>query len=276
MPDRSARDWYTRYQRASTTPGCIVAEFRAGLTLDVRAILPSIQVPTLAMVSSGLSGERHLETGQYIGNHLPGARSITNEEPSDQIHWLHWYGRAPSILRETGAFIASIREEQEAFDRVLATVLFTDIVDSTATAARLGDTRWRSLIDELDRRARTLVARYRGEYVHSTGDGVLATFDGPARAIRCAQTIVESVRALGVEIRAGLHTGEVTRADHGIAGVGVHIGARVASLAGPGEVWVSTTVKDLVVGSGMVFEDAGEHELKGVPERWRLYRVVTD
>jgi class 3 adenylate cyclase len=188
--------------------------------------------------------------------------------------WHHWYARAPAILAGVGDLIASIREEQESFDRVLATVLFTDIVDSTATAAVLGDAKWRRLIDEHDRTAKGLVARYRGEFVHSTGDGLLATFDGPARAVRCAQAIIEAARPLRVEIRAGLHTGEIERAEHGIAGVGVHIGARVGALAGAGEVWVSSTVKDLTGGSGLAFEDQGEHALKGVPDRWHLYRVA--
>jgi class 3 adenylate cyclase len=173
-----------------------------------------------------------------------------------------------------GDLIASIREELESFDRVLATVLFTDIVDSTATAAFLGDAKWRKMIDEHDRIAKALVARYRGEYIHSTGDGLLATFDGPARAVRCAQAIVEAMRPLGLELRAGLHTGEVERAGHGVAGVGVHIGARVSAKAGAGEVWVSSTVRDLTAGSGLAFEDRGEHELKGVPDCWRLYRVA--
>jgi class 3 adenylate cyclase len=139
---------------------------------------------------------------------------------------------------------AAVREEQESFDRVLATVLFTDIVDSTAAAAVLGDTKWRRLIDEHDRSAKALVVRFRGEYVHTTGDGLLATFDGPARAVRCAQAIIEGARPLGADIRAGLHTGEIERADHGVAGVGVHIGARVGAMAWAGDVWVSSTVKE--------------------------------
>ena len=157
---------------------------------------------------------------------------------------------------------------------MLATVLFTDIVDSTAAAAVLGDAKWRTLIDEHDRMANALVARYRGEFVQSTGDGLLATFDGPARAVRCALALIDATRPLGVEIRAGLHTGEIERASHGVAGVGVHIGARVGSMAGAGEVWVSSTVKDLTAGSGLTYEDRGEHVLKGVPDRWHLYQVA--
>jgi class 3 adenylate cyclase len=274
MKDGPERDWWTRYQRASITPGSVVAEFRAYMRTDVRAILSSIQVPTLVLSSTSGSGEDDPANGRFVERRIAGARNVELTPPPDELNWPHWYGRAPAILRETGAFVASIREEQEAFDRVLATVLFTDIVDSTAAAAVLGDAKWRPLIDEHDRMAKALVARYRGEYVHSTGDGILATFDGPARAVRCAQAIIEAARPLGVEIRAGLHTGEVERAEHGVAGVGVHIGARVGAMAGAGEVWVSSTVKDLTAGSGLTYEDAGEHQLKGVPDRWHLYRVA--
>ena len=157
---------------------------------------------------------------------------------------------------------------------MLATVLFTDIVDSTATAATMGDAKWRALLEEHDRIAKGIIGRFRGTYVRGTGDGLLATFDGPARGVRCAEALVEAVKPLGIEIRAGLHTGEIEYGGHDLAGVGVHIGARVGALAGTSEVWVSSTVKDLVVGSGLTFEDAGEHELKGVPDTWHLYRVV--
>jgi class 3 adenylate cyclase len=157
---------------------------------------------------------------------------------------------------------------------VLATVLFTDIVDSTATATTMGDARWKKLIEDHDHLAKATVARFRGTLVRGTGDGMLATFDGPARGVKCARAFVEAVRSLGVEARAGLHTGEIEYGGNDLAGIGVHIGARVGSMAGPSEVWVSSTVKDLTAGSGLIFEDAGEHELKGVPDRWRLYRVV--
>jgi class 3 adenylate cyclase len=158
---------------------------------------------------------------------------------------------------------------------VLATVLFTDIVDSTATAATLGDTRWKALIAQHDTIARGIVARFRGTFVRGTGDGLLATFDGPARGVRCAQGLVNAMGALGIEVRAGLHTGEIEHGGNDLAGIAVHIGARVGSMAKPGEVWVSSTVKDLTAGSGLVFEDRGEHELKGVPDRWHLYRVAS-
>jgi len=271
-------DWWAPWCRASVSPGALAAESDAFGAVDVREVLSSIHAPTLVVgnseerladpiVSESTRNARVAQAG------ISGSRLI---EPPWQggASWHHWYARGPAILAAVGDLIASIREEQESFDRVLATVLFTDIVDSTATAAVLGDAKWRKLIDEHDRMAKALVARYRGEFVHSTGDGLLATFDGPARAVRCAQSIIEAGRPLGVEIRAGLHTGEIERAGHGIAGVGVHIGARVSALAGAGEVWVSSTVKDLTAGSGLAFDDRGEHALKGVPDRWHLYRVA--
>jgi class 3 adenylate cyclase len=158
---------------------------------------------------------------------------------------------------------------------VLATVLFTDIVGSTQLAVRLGDTAWKELLAAHHERTRAELARHRGREIDTAGDGFFATFDGPARAVRCAQAIGEAVRPLGIQIRAGCHTGEIELAGTAVSGIAVHIGARVASLAGSSEVWTSSTVKDLVAGSGLVFEDAGEHELKGVPDRWHLYRVAT-
>ena len=209
---------------------------------------------------------------RFIAERIAGARLI--EPPTGDTAWFHWYGRAAAILEEVGKLLAGVREEQESFDRVLATVLFTDIVDSTATAATMGDAKWRALLEEHDRIAKGIIGRFRGTYVRGTGDGLLATFDGPARGVRCAEAIVQAVKPLGIEIRAGLHTGEIEYGGHDLAGVGVNIGARVGALAGTSEVWVSSTVKDLVVGSGLMFEDAGEHELKGVPDTWHLYRVV--
>jgi class 3 adenylate cyclase len=158
-------------------------------------------------------------------------------------------------------------------DRVLATVLFTDIVDSTRKAAELGDERWKALLAEHDERAKAEISRHRGRYVHTTGDGLLATFDGPARAVRCAQAIADALRPLDVEIRAGCHTGEIELAGEDVQGIAVHTGSRVAALAGPSEVLVSRTVKDLVAGSGLSFEDRGTHRLKGVPDEWQLFSV---
>jgi class 3 adenylate cyclase len=270
--DREFLDWFVPWARASVAPGALAAESDAFGAVDVRDVLSSIHAPSLVVGSTDVVGSESINA-KSVAARIAGTRLI---EPAQAggISWHHWYGRAPAILAGVDDLIASIREAEATFDRVLATVLFTDIVDSTATAAVLGDARWRKLIDEHDRMARATVARYRGEFVHTTGDGILATFDGPARAVRCAQAIIEAGGPLGVEIRAGLHTGEVERADHGVAGVGVHIGARVGAMAGAGEVWVSSTVRDLTAGSGLVFEDRGEHELKGVPDRWHLYRVA--
>jgi class 3 adenylate cyclase len=265
------RDWYLPWCRASASPGSLVAETDAFSRADARSVLPSIHVPTLVVGYS--DDELIARNARFITERISHARLI--EPPTEGGEgWHHWYTRAPAILEAVGELIEQVRDEQASFDRVLATVLFTDIVDSTATAATLGDARWKALIEEHDRIARGIIARFRGTYVRGTGDGLLATFDGPARGVRCAEALVDAVKPLGIELRAGLHTGEVELGGHDLAGVGVHIGARVGALAGTSEVWVSSTVKDLVVGSGLTFEDAGEHELKGVPDTWRLYRVV--
>jgi class 3 adenylate cyclase len=203
---------------------------------------------------------------------IPGARLLQLPGDGD---YPPYKGDTAANLRAVEEFLASIHDEQTALDRVLATVLFTDIVDSTATAAVIGDAKWRTLLEEHDRIAKATIARYRGTYQDSTGDGLMATFDGPARAVRAARAIAEAMRSLGIEVRAGIHTGEVTTGKDGkTRGIAVAIGARVSAKAGPSEVLVSQTVKDLVVGSGLAFEDAGEHELKGVPDTWHLYRVA--
>jgi class 3 adenylate cyclase len=275
MKDGPERDWYTRYQRSSITPGSGVAEFRRYMTTDVRAILPSIQVPTLVLSSTTGEDSRSPENGRYLASRIPGARLVEIERPADEVHWLHWYGRAEPILREIRRFLADLRQEDAMFDRVLATVLFTDIVNSTAVAARLGDGGWRELVERHYAVVRSLLARYRGVEVDTAGDGFFATFDGPARAARCAIAIVGAMGPLGIEVRAGLHTGEVESIGGKAGGMAVVIGARVGALAGPSQVLASGTVKDLTAGSGLTFEDVGERELKGVPGRWRLYRVIS-
>jgi class 3 adenylate cyclase len=269
--EREFLDWFVPWARASVAPGALSAETRAFYRVDVRSALSSIHAPTL--VIGYPEDEIIRENARFIAERITGSRLI---EPSmvGGAAWHHWYARAPVILDAIGELISEVREELASFDRVLATVLFTDIVDSTATAATMGDAKWRGLIEEHDKIAKGIIGRFRGTYVRGTGDGLLATFDGPARGVKCAQAIVEAVKPLGVEVRAGLHTGEIEYGGHDLAGVGVHIGARVGAMAGTSEVWVSSTVRDLVVGSGLEFEDAGEHELKGVPDRWHLYRVV--
>jgi class 3 adenylate cyclase/pimeloyl-ACP methyl ester carboxylesterase len=288
--ERAFLDWFVPWCRASVAPGALAAESDAFASVDIRGVLSSIQVPTL--VVGLLEGGDHKpvwteslapslgrqEVGEAASNaqvasdRITGARLI---EPAGEggAGWHHWYRRAPAILDAIGELISGIREEQESFDRVLATVLFTDIADSTAVAARLGDAGWRALVERHHSTVRTLLTRYRGSEVDTAGDGFFATFDGPARAVRCATAIVAAIRPLGVQVRAGVHTGEVEMIGGKTGGLAVVIGARIAAAAGPSEVLASQTVKDLTAGSGLRFDEAGEHLLKGVPERWHLYRV---
>jgi class 3 adenylate cyclase len=230
-------------------------------------VLGSIRVPALVIHRDRdpLIDPRH---AGYLAEHIPGAKLVML--PGDDNLILG--GDADAILDEMSEFFTGSRPVREA-ERVLATVMFTDIVDSTSRAASLGDSRWRELLERHDQLVRAQLARYQGREVKTIGDGFLATFDGPARAIRCAHDITQEVHGLGLDVRAGLHTGEVEVRGDDVAGMAVHIGARVGSLAGSREVLVSSTVKDLVVGSGIEFADRGEHELKGVPGEWRLFAV---
>ena len=253
--------------RLSASPGEAAARDRALSDWDVRHVLPTVQVPTLVLHRTGDKLEP-VGQGRYIAEHVPGA--IMLELPGED----HGFPM-DDLVPHLGRFLESVRAEQAEFDRILATVLFTDIVDSTAQAAAIGDVPWKEMRSRHDQIVRAQIGRYRGREIKTMGDGFLATFDGPARGVRCAQQIVQAVQPLGVEVRAGLHTGEVSLEGEDISGIGVAIGARVGALAGPSEVLVSQTVKDLVAGSGLTFEDAGEHELKGVPDRWHLYRVVS-
>jgi class 3 adenylate cyclase len=255
-----------RMLRLAASPGDAVARDRGERDTDVRHVLASIQVPTLVLHRSGDRVEP-VEQGRYIAEHVPGARLMELE--GDDHFW-----PMDDIVPHIASFLDSIRAEKAVFDRVLATVLFTDIVDSTERAATMGDRAWREMLVRHHTTVRAMLGRYRGREVDTAGDAFFATFDGPARAIRCAAAISEAVRTLGIEIRAGLHTGEVELEGNEVRGIAVHIGARVGALAGPSEVLVSQTVKDLVAGSGLTFEDAGEHDMKGIPDRWRLYRVT--
>ena len=234
--------------------------------IDVRDVLPAIRVPTLVMQRTGDRDARP-EEGRYIAARIPDARFV---ELAGDVHvpWIE----ADQIVDEIEEFLTGARHAPEP-DRVLATVLFTDLVGSTARAAALGDSRWKALLGAHDRAVRWQLERFRGREIDTAGDGFLATFDGPARAIRCACAISDAVRELDLAVRAGVHTGEVELAGDRIRGIAVHIGARIAASAAAGEVLVSSTVKDLVAGSGLAFEDRGEHELKGVPGSWRLYAV---
>ena len=209
-----------------------------------------------------------VEHGRYLAEHIPGAELLVM--PGDN----HMWDSSEDLPAEVERFLTTIRAEQVEFDRYLATVLFTDIVGSTAIASAGGDAAWRALVEDHHRIVRGALARYRGTEMDTAGDGFFATFDGPARAVRCALAIAEAVRELSIDIRAGVHIGEMQTIDGKAGGIAVTIGSRIMAKAGASEVLVSQTVKDLVAGSGLAFEDAGEHELKGVPDRWRLYRVV--
>ena len=269
ITDEAMLRWDAKLSRFAATPTSLEAFHRAWRETDVRAILPTVSVPTLVLGKTE-AGWANPEAAANVAARIPGAK-VAILEGQESTPWVE---EPEAYVSAIESFLGGVRDEEAELDRVLATVLFTDIVDSTATAAVMGDTKWRTLIEEHDRLAKATVARYRGKFVRGTGDGMLATFDGPARAIRCAQTLIESMKPLGIEIRTGAHTGEITYGGQDLAGLGVHVAARVAAMAGASEVWASSTVKDLTAGSGLTFEDAGEHELKGVPDRWRLYRVV--
>jgi pimeloyl-ACP methyl ester carboxylesterase/class 3 adenylate cyclase len=268
--DEQLVTWLASYMRRSASPGAAVALERMNREINAIHALASIHVPTLVIARAGdldFRIEQVRKTAEQI------AQAELVELPGD-IHF-PWVGPQEEILDEVERFVVALEATEAQLDRVLATVLFTDIVNSTETAAELGDREWKRVLEEHHRRVRGQLARFRGVEVDTAGDGFFATFDGPARAVRCAQSIVHAVSGLGIEVRTGVHTGEVETIDGKVGGMGVVIGARVGAAAGPSEVFVSQTVKDLVAGSGLGFEDAGEHELKGVPDRWRLYRVVS-
>jgi class 3 adenylate cyclase len=251
--------------RRSASPGAAVALNRMNTEIDTRAVLPTISAPTLVLHRVGDLNVK-AEEGRWIAEQIPGASYV--ELPGDDH--LAWIGDTDGLLDEVEEFLTGVRRAPSP-DRVLATVLFTDIVGSTERVTQVGDQRWRELLEEHHRLVRRDLERYRGREIDTAGDGFLSTFDGPARAIRCASAIGDSVRSLGLEIRAGLHTGECELLENRIAGIAVHTAARIVALAGPGEILVSSTVKDLVAGSGIEFAEHGEHELRGVPGKWQLY-----
>ena len=255
--------------RSSATPRTAAAEYDYLLRrLDVRAALPLIQVPTLVLNARD-SVLFPAAQGRYLADHIEGAKFVELTGPDFGFN----ADSPAAIAGEIAEFLTGERPVE--IERILATVLFSDIADSTATAASLGDRRWRSLLDAHDRAVREQLRRFHGREINTTGDGFIASFDGPARAIRCAEAILEATRALGIEVRAALHTGECDIRGQDLGGLAVHIAARVADQACPGEVTVSGTVKDLVAGSGIEFSDRGDHELKGVPGTWRLFAVST-
>jgi pimeloyl-ACP methyl ester carboxylesterase len=264
----SMRNWWARYQRLAASPGAAVTLLRRAFDTDARGVLPIISVPTLILHKAGdpFTGVEH---GRYLAERIPGARY---RELAGVDH-LFFAEDTDQLLAEIQEFLTGAREGAEP-ERVLATVLFADIVGSTEHAVRLGDRRWRDLLDAFYQGVRAELARFRGREIDTAGDGVLASFDGPARAIRCACAIVDGVRGLGVAARAGLHTGECEVIGSKVGGIAVHTGARVASLAGASEVLVSSTVRDLVAGSGLRFDERGTHTLKGVPGDWKLFAVA--
>jgi class 3 adenylate cyclase len=263
--DVAFRRWSERSKRLNCGPRDYVWRAESALNIDLRNVLSVLRVPTLVITHRDRQGARQ---SQYLAEQIDGAMSV--EVPGADT--LPFGPDSVALLDAVEEFLTGRLTSVEP-DRVLATVLFTDIVDSTGLAARLGDRRWRDLLSRHDILVRTEVEAFRGRWVKSTGDGALATFDGPGRAIRCACAIRDGVQALGLEIRAGLHSGEVELHDDDVSGITVHIGQRVATLANPGQVLVSRTVADLLAGSDFVFHDGGEHELKGVPGAWRLFQV---
>lgn len=268
--DDAYRKWWATYERSAASPGAAMAILRMNFEIDARSVLPAIRVPTLVLHRTGDQVVK-VEQGRYMAERIPGAKYV--ELPGDDH--VPSVGDSDAVLDEIEEFLTGVRRGPEP-NRVLATVLFTDIARSTERVAELGDRRWRELIARHHELVRQQLERYHGREIDTAGDGFLAAFDGPARAIRCAGAIGDAVRLLGVQIRAGLHTGECEVIGNKLSGIAVHIGARVAALAAPDEVLVSSTVKDLVAGSGLRFQDRGIHSLRGVPGEWRLFAVESE
>jgi len=265
--DPQFRDWWARFVRQSASPSAGRTIWSLIADIDIRHVLPAIRVPTLILHNSG-DRTVPVESGRYMAERIPAAKYV--ELPG--VDHVPYAGNPDAILDEIEEFLTGVRHGPEP-DRILATVLFTDIVDSTRRAAELGDRRWRDLLDAHHSVVRERLVRFRGREIDTAGDGFLATFDGPARGVRAACAIADDVRRLGLEVRAGLHTGEMDVSGTKLTGIAVHIGARIAALASGGEVLVSNTVRDLVAGSGLRFEDRGLHTLKGLPGTFHLFAV---
>jgi len=266
--DPAAQEGFANYLRQAASPGAVVDIMRMNREIDVRPILPAVRVPTLVLHRSG-DRLTHVGQGRYLAGSIRGARM--RELPGDDHSWTAGDGEA--IVNEIEEFLTGSRHEPES-DRVLATILFTDIAGSTERAATLGDRRWRELLEQHHAMVRRKISEYRGREIDTAGDGFLMSFDGPARGVRCANAVVSDARGLGLDLRAGLHTGECEIMGDKLSGLAVHIGARVAANAGPGEVLVSSTVKDLVAGSGLRFDDRGMRTLKGIPGEWRIFALA--
>jgi class 3 adenylate cyclase len=260
--------WWSERAQGSASPGAARDLVLMNSQIDIRDLLPTVRVPTLVLHRAGDRDSRP-EEGRYIAARIPGARYI--ELPgADHVPWID----ADQIVDHIAEFLTGARGTTEA-GRILSTMLFTDLVASTARASELGDHRWSDTLELHNQAVRSEIARFAGEEINTTGDGFLALFDGPARAVRCAITVRDRVANLGMHIRAGVHTAEIVRAGKDVRGIGVHVAARVAAAAGPDEVLVSATTKDLVAGSGLVFHDRGEFELKGVDDARRLFAAST-
>jgi class 3 adenylate cyclase len=269
QPSERLKAWAGRLERLAASPGTAIAFFRMHSEVDVRPVLPSIQTPTLVLHRTG---DEYIDIrhSRYVTEHIPGAKMVELSGKDTLI----FTGDQDELLAEVEEFLTGARHAPDP-ERILATVMFSDIVDSTSRAAELGDRRWRNLLESMEESVGRELLRFRGRAVKSMGDGFLATFDGPARGIRCATAVRDSALSqFGIEVRTGLHTGEIEVMGNDVGGIAVHIGARVGAAARGGEVLVSNTVKDLVVGSGIAFEDRGEQELKGVPGPWRLWAVA--
>jgi pimeloyl-ACP methyl ester carboxylesterase/class 3 adenylate cyclase len=263
--DAEMARWFASYRRQSASPGAAAQMLRMNTFVDVRSVLPTIRVPTLVLQAID-DRDVDVRDGRYLAEHIPGAKYV--ELPSGDHMW--WISHQEEIIAEIQEFLTGTRPAVDS-DRFLATSLFTDIVGSTARAAEIGDRAWRDLVERHHALVRDELARHRGVEQDTAGDGFYATFDGPARAVRCALAVRDRVRELGIEIRAGAHTGECEKIAGKVGGLATVIGARIRELAAPGEVLASATVRDLTAGSGLRFDDRGAHQLKGVPGEWRVF-----
>ena len=265
--DERCRNWWARNLRMGASPADGIALYRMNIEIDIRAILPTIRVPTLILHRAG---DRLINVGnsRYMASRIQGAKYVELEG----VDHLPWFGDANAPLGEIQEFLTGARPTEE-YERILTTVLFADVVGSTARAASVGDAQWRNQLEAFYQIVRQELARFRGTLVRTTGDGVLTTFDGPARAVRCAIALCREINSIGMSARVGVHTGEVQIMDEEIGGLTVHIAARITEIAGGGEVFVSSTVRDIVAGSGICFEDRGTHTFKGVPDGWHVFRA---
>ncbi len=266
--DEETRRRLAAYFRRSASPGTAAGLLRMNTDIDIREVLPVLRVPTLVLHRAG-DLDSSPDEGRYIAERIPGARFVL-VPGADHLPYV---GNADAIIDEVEEFLTGARAAHDP-DRVLTTVLFVDLVGSTTLAAALGDRRWRQVLTDYRAAMRRALERWRGGHLRIEGDGLLATFDGPARAVRCAAAIRDAAHALGLETRAGVHTGEVELVEAGVEGIAVHLGARVSAVAAPGEILTSGTVRDLVSGSGLRFEERGAHSLKGIPGEWTLYAVM--